>query len=52
MNDRAAEIIDFVRDPATAEKAGAVVEDAAMRAARSKPPQGAIFEVRPSVPAD
>jgi hypothetical protein len=49
IKDRAAEIIGFVQDPATAEKAGAVVEDAATRAARSRPPQGVIFEGRPSV---
>jgi hypothetical protein len=35
IKDRAAEIIGFVQDPATAEKAGAVVEDEAMSAART-----------------
>jgi hypothetical protein len=49
IKDRAAEIIDFVWDPASAERAGAVVEDEAMRAARTRPPQGVIFERRPSV---
>jgi hypothetical protein len=49
IKDRAAEIIGFVQDPTTAEKAGAVVEDEAMRAARTRPPQGVIFERRPSV---
>lgn len=47
IKDRAAEIIGFVQDPTTAEKAGAVVEDEAMRAARTRPPQGVIFEGRP-----